>query len=157
MIRAKVPTTPPARPRRTVPGMKRCGKPNGSACPYIQTGKTCKATATNYKVDLDTGRWTVTLGTSYIIYTSYMPSAAFLKDVASSTSARLARVSGQVLPALQLQTNTSNRSLGSLPSYFWLTSVLTQWSLLLSERTLLDIYIIAYFLWFYEIETYQIF
>ena len=53
LIRAKVPTPPPARPRRTVPGMKRCAKPNCPACPYIQSGKTFKATATNYKVDLD--------------------------------------------------------------------------------------------------------
>ena len=52
IIRAKVPTPPPARPRRTVPGMKRCGKPNCPTCPYIQTGNTFKATATNYKVDL---------------------------------------------------------------------------------------------------------
>ena len=53
IVRAKVPPPAPARPKRTVPGMKRCGSARCSTCPYIQTGKTFKATATSYKVDLD--------------------------------------------------------------------------------------------------------
>ena len=54
LVRAKVPPAPPPRPRRQQLGMKKCGKANCPACPYIKTGKTFEATATNYKVDLTT-------------------------------------------------------------------------------------------------------
>ena len=53
LIRAKIPT-PTGRPRQRLPGMKRCGRPRCPACPYIETGLTFKATATSYKVDLNT-------------------------------------------------------------------------------------------------------
>ena len=53
LIRAKIPPEPSTRPRRIRPGMKKCGKPRCPACPYIQTGPTFKATATAYKVDLN--------------------------------------------------------------------------------------------------------
>ena len=52
LIRAKVPPKPAFRPKRMVPGMKKCGK-NCPACPYVQTGRTFKATATTYEVDLN--------------------------------------------------------------------------------------------------------
>ena len=52
LVRAKVPPKPPSRPRRVIPGMKKCGK-NCPACPYIQPGRTFKASATTYKVDLN--------------------------------------------------------------------------------------------------------
>ena len=53
LVRAKVPAKPPSRPRRLVPGMKKCGKPNCSICPYVQPGSCFKATATSYKVELN--------------------------------------------------------------------------------------------------------
>ena len=53
LIRAKVPPTPPARPRRTRPGMRKCGKARCPACPYINLEQTFKATATNHKVELN--------------------------------------------------------------------------------------------------------
>ena len=54
LIRAKVPPKTGTRPRRNVRGMKKCGKPNCSVCPFIQPGKTFKATATKYSVDINT-------------------------------------------------------------------------------------------------------
>ena len=45
LVRAKVPSTPAARPRRRIPGMRRCGKSGCPACPYIQPGQTFKAEA----------------------------------------------------------------------------------------------------------------
>ena len=54
LVRAKVPQKPAARPRRVVPGMARCGKANCPTCPYIQPGKTFKATATDFKLDYTT-------------------------------------------------------------------------------------------------------
>ena len=54
LVRAKVPSAPPPRPRRLQQGMKKCGKENCLVCPYIKTGPTFEATATNYKVDLTT-------------------------------------------------------------------------------------------------------
>ena len=53
LIRAKVPSKPASRPRRIMPGMKKCGKNNCPTCPYIKPGKTFTATATSYKVDLN--------------------------------------------------------------------------------------------------------
>ena len=52
LVRAKVPPTPATRPRRSRPGMKRCGKSRCPACPYIVPGKKFQATATNYRVEL---------------------------------------------------------------------------------------------------------
>ena len=62
MIRSKV---PPAvtRPKRTLPGMKKCGR--CLTCAHVRTGMTTKATATNYAVDL---RTQVDCNTSNIIY-----------------------------------------------------------------------------------------
>jgi hypothetical protein len=54
LVRAKVPSAPPPRPRRLQQGMKKCGKENCLVCPYIKTRPTFEATATNYKVDLTT-------------------------------------------------------------------------------------------------------
>jgi hypothetical protein len=52
LVRAKIGPAPPTRPRRSRPGMRKCGKPGCSVCPYIQPGQTFQATATNYKVPL---------------------------------------------------------------------------------------------------------
>ena len=51
LIRAKVPNTS-IRPRRIVPGMQKCN--NCPICPFVDTGKTVKATAINYKIDINT-------------------------------------------------------------------------------------------------------
>ena len=53
LIRAKVPEKASARPQRKLPGMKKCGKQSCAVCPYIQHGKSFKATATNYTVDFN--------------------------------------------------------------------------------------------------------
>ena len=62
LIRSKVP--PPTKiPKRKVPGMKKCNK--CSVCPFIQEGKTVKATSTNFKVDINSS---VTCSTTNVIY-----------------------------------------------------------------------------------------
>ena len=50
LVRAKVPP-PYTRPKRNIPGMKRC-RYDCITCPYVQTVKTVKATATNFKYDI---------------------------------------------------------------------------------------------------------
>ena len=50
LIRAKVPPPAPARPKRTLPGMKKCGKCVN--CPYIKTGSIVKSSASTYKLEL---------------------------------------------------------------------------------------------------------
>ena len=52
LIRAKVPPAPANRPSRQIPGMKKCGKATCQACPYVQTGKSFRATATNHSVEV---------------------------------------------------------------------------------------------------------
>ena len=54
LVRSKVPPTPAPRPSRVVPGMKKCAKNKCPSCPYVQPGKTFKATATNFTVQLNT-------------------------------------------------------------------------------------------------------
>ena len=49
LIRAKVPA-PPSRPKRVIPGMKRCGRCIN--CPYIKTGSTVKSLASRHEVEL---------------------------------------------------------------------------------------------------------
>ena len=62
LIRSKVP--PPTKiPKRKLPGMKKCNK--CSVCPFIQEGKTVKATSTNFKVDINSS---VTCSTTNVIY-----------------------------------------------------------------------------------------
>jgi hypothetical protein len=51
LIRAKVPVKAPARPKRQILVMKKCGKPSCTMCPYIEQEKSFKATATNYIVE----------------------------------------------------------------------------------------------------------
>ena len=62
LIRAKV---PPAltRPKRTLPGIKKCGK--CVTCPFVKTCKSISATATNFSVDLKTS---VDCNTKNVIY-----------------------------------------------------------------------------------------
>ena len=49
LVRAKVPSKPPARPKRVVPGMTRFDKAHCNSCLYILTGNCFKATAKEYK------------------------------------------------------------------------------------------------------------
>ena len=65
VVRAKVPPIPAARPIRVIHGMKRCGGAKCPTCPYIQPGKTFKASATSYKVELNAA---VDYNTKNIIY-----------------------------------------------------------------------------------------
>ena len=51
LIRAKIPDQPTARPKRNLPGMKKCN--NCPICPSVTTGRTVEATQSNYKVDID--------------------------------------------------------------------------------------------------------
>ena len=67
LVRAKIPPTPTGRPRRRIPGMKRCGQPRCPACPYIEPGLAFKATATTYKVDLNTEADCTTTNLCYAI------------------------------------------------------------------------------------------
>ena len=53
LVRAKVPPQLAGRPKRVVLGMSKCGQANCSTCPYVQPGRQFKATATDYKVDLN--------------------------------------------------------------------------------------------------------
>ena len=41
----------PERPRRIIPGMKKCN--NCPICPFVTTGQTVKSTQTNYSVDIN--------------------------------------------------------------------------------------------------------
>ena len=52
LIRSKIPTKTSGRPKREVPGMKKCL--NCPICPFVQTGRSVKSTATNYTVDINT-------------------------------------------------------------------------------------------------------
>ena len=51
LIRAKVPDPLPERPRRIIPGIKKCN--NCPICPFVTTGQTVKSTQTNYSVDIN--------------------------------------------------------------------------------------------------------
>jgi hypothetical protein len=50
LIRSKVPPITPNRPKRETPGMVPCNK--CPICPFVKRGKSVKATASNYSVDL---------------------------------------------------------------------------------------------------------
>ena len=52
LIRAKVPKINSYKPRRNLPGMKKCL--NCSVCPFVSVGKTVKSTANNTKIDINT-------------------------------------------------------------------------------------------------------
>ena len=78
LVRAKVPPKP-TRKRRMMPGMKKCGKQNCPTCPYVQPGRTFKATATSYKC-MQRGTATAT--------TSATPSPVPRPDVANSILVR---------------------------------------------------------------------
>ena len=51
LIRAKLPSSN-TRPKRTIPGMHKCGKLSCRICSYVSTGKVIKATYTNASVQL---------------------------------------------------------------------------------------------------------
>ena len=51
LIRAKVPDPPPARPKRNIPGMKKCN--DCPICPFVTTGQTVKSTQTKYSVAIN--------------------------------------------------------------------------------------------------------
>ena len=52
LIRSKIPNKTSGRPKREVPGMKKCL--NCPIYPFVQTGRSVKSTATNYTVDINT-------------------------------------------------------------------------------------------------------
>ena len=52
LIRAKVPTSQSGRPKRNLPGMRKCN--NCPICPFVQPGKTVKSTATKFSVEINT-------------------------------------------------------------------------------------------------------
>ena len=51
LIRSKIPTSTNQRPHRIIPGMSKCN--NCAICPFVQTGKSVRATATNFTVDIN--------------------------------------------------------------------------------------------------------
>ena len=63
IIRAKVPEKGTGRPKREVPGMKRCL--NCPICPFVQPGRSVKSTASDYTVDINAA---VTCKTRNMIY-----------------------------------------------------------------------------------------
>ena len=63
LIRSKVPPPPLIRPKRQLKGMKKCK--GCVTCPFVTTGKTVKATATNYRVDINAA---VDCTTNNVIY-----------------------------------------------------------------------------------------
>ena len=63
LIRSKVPPQNNARAKRRIPGMRRCNR--CGICPYVQEGKTVKATSNNYKTDINCS---VDCSTTNIIY-----------------------------------------------------------------------------------------
>ena len=62
LIRSKVPPAQ-TRPRRSLPGMRRCK--GCVTCPFVRPGKTIKATATNYRTDINLS---VDCNTNNVIY-----------------------------------------------------------------------------------------
>ena len=63
LIRAKVPDPPPVRPKRNIPGMKKCN--NCPICPFVTTGQIVKSTQTNLSIDIN---MSVNCQTKNIIY-----------------------------------------------------------------------------------------
>ena len=63
LIRSKVLPANNSRPKRKVPGMKKCNR--YGVCPYVREGKTVQATSTNYKTGINCS---VDCSTSNIIY-----------------------------------------------------------------------------------------
>ena len=51
LIRSKVPPQLSQRPRRVIPGMTKCN--NCPICPFVQTGKSVKATGSNFHVEIN--------------------------------------------------------------------------------------------------------
>ena len=51
IIRAKVPDAVSKRPKREVPGMKKCL--NCPICPFVKPGNTVKSSVNNYTVDIN--------------------------------------------------------------------------------------------------------
>ena len=51
LIRAKIPTTPPSRPKREIKGMRRCL--NCAACPFVKEGQQVQATQSKFKIDIN--------------------------------------------------------------------------------------------------------
>ena len=51
LIRAKIPDSPPTRPKRILPGMKKCNK--CPICPFVQVGTKVKATQNSYTLEIN--------------------------------------------------------------------------------------------------------
>ena len=52
LIRAKIPPKVPSKPKRDLPGMKKCLQ--CPICPFVQPGRSVKSTASQYTVDINT-------------------------------------------------------------------------------------------------------
>ena len=63
LIRSKVPTIKSGRPKRELPGMKKCSK--CSVCPFVKEGRTIQSKSTNLKIDINMN---VNCSTQNIIY-----------------------------------------------------------------------------------------
>ena len=63
LIRSKVPPLSNSRPKRQLPGMKKCNK--CGACPFVKEGRTVESRSTNFKVDI---KKTVDCTTQNVIY-----------------------------------------------------------------------------------------
>ena len=53
IVKAKIPEPPRQRPSRTVPGMKKCNKPQCRTCPFVATGSEvkCEVTGEKHKIN----------------------------------------------------------------------------------------------------------
>ena len=63
LIRSKVPQPTSSRPKRKLPGMRKCNQ--CGVCSFVYEGKTVQATATNYKMDINS---TVDCSSKNVIY-----------------------------------------------------------------------------------------
>ena len=63
IVRSKVPPLKSSRPKRNIPGMKKCH--NCAICPFVQESHSAKATATNFKMNINCS---VDCSTRNIIY-----------------------------------------------------------------------------------------
>ena len=65
IIRSKVPPLPSSRPKRDLPGMKKCHK--CGACPFVKEGRTAQSSSTNYKLDINSTVYCTTQNNIYLL------------------------------------------------------------------------------------------
>ena len=66
LIKAKLPPPPARRPKRIVPGMKKCGK-MCPICPFVKEGKSVKAKHSNFKMELNRQHTCDDTGVIYLV------------------------------------------------------------------------------------------